>query len=109
MSFIRCLYLILAALIFLCAPFINSPLSAEEPQNQSTVEKNKAEILKDIDLFEESLHKSKSCISQATTKAEMEKCRMDEAILRFQKVEDMLSEIGMSMEERRMYMLRPEK
>jgi hypothetical protein len=109
MSFNKYLYLFLSVPVFLSAFFINSSLSAQEPQNQSAVEKNKTEILRDMDLFEQSLHKSKSCISEAGNAAEMQKCRMDEAILRFQKVQDMLSEIGMTVEERRMNRLRPEK
>ncbi len=109
MSFNKYLYLILSVPVFLSAFFINSSLSAQESQDQSAVEKNKTEILRDMDLFEQSLHKAKSCISEAYTPDEMEKCRMDEAILRFQKVQDMLSEIGMTEEERRMHELRPEK
>jgi len=103
------LYSIFAAFVFASLFFVGYSVSAEEPKNESTVEKNKTEILRDIDLFEQSLHETKSCISRAHTEEELDRCRTDETSKRFQKVQDSLSEIGMTREERRLYELRPEK
>ena len=102
-------YFAAAFFVFLFVIFINSSVMAEEPQDETPIIKNKTEILSNIDLFEQSLHKTKSCISEAKTAADLEKCRMDEAESRFQKVQEMLSEIGMTHDERRLNELRPEK
>jgi hypothetical protein len=109
MSFNKHLYLFLLAVVFLCGGFIYSSVSAEESENKSTIEKNKEEILKDIELFEHSVHSTRSCISEAKTPEELTRCRMDEITIKFQKVQDDMSEIGMTPEERRMYELRPQK
>lgn len=95
--------------VFLFSIFINSSVMAVEPQDETAINKNKKEILSDIELFEQSLYKTKSCISEAKTAADLEKCRMDETALRFQAVQDLLNEIGMPRREKRLYELRPEK
>ena len=101
-------YLFLVA-VFLCSGFIHSSVSAEETQNKSTLEKNKTEILNDIELFEHSVNSTRSCVSEARTTEELTRCRMDEISIKYQKVQDDLSEIGMTPEERRMNELRPQK
>ncbi len=110
MRMISCLSLVIFA--FLCALFV-SPLFAAEnsqasgpPPTESTLEKNKAEILRDIDLFEESLHRAKGCISEAKTPEQIQSCREEETVRKFQQVQDKLNEIGMSRDERRMHELR---
>lgn len=109
MSFDKHFFAIFTAFVLISVLFIVHPVAAEETGKESTVEKNKTEILKDIELFEQSLHNIKSCISRARTAEEINKCRMDETARRFQKVQDMLNEIDMTREERRLYELRPEK
>lgn len=95
--------------IFTCAIFVHVPGYAEEPQNDSSLEKNKKEILNDIELFERNILTTKSCISQARTADELKRCRVDEARIKFQRVQDDLTEIGMTREERRLYELRPQR
>ncbi len=109
MSFNKYHYLFLLAVVFLCGGFIHSTVSAEEPQDQSTLEKNKTEILNDIELFEHSANSTRSCVSEARTHDELMRCRTDETMKKYQRVQDDMSEIGMTPEERRMYELRPQK
>lgn len=89
--------------------FINSVAIAQEAGDETAIDKNKKEILRDLDLFQQSLNRTRGCISEAMTPAELERCRMDEAALKFQAIQDSLNEIGMSPEERRLYELRPQK
>ena len=109
MTFRRNCCLFLSGLIFACCVAVNPAVSAEQSQEESTVEKNKKEILKDIDLFEQGLHRTKSCVSEAKTIEELEQCRMDERSLKLERAFDMMQEIGMTPEERRLYELRPER
>ena len=109
MSINKYSYLFILAVVFLCGGFIYSSVSAEEPQNKSTLEKNKTEILNDIELLEHSAHNTRSCVSEAKTPDELRRCRIDETKQKFQRVQDDMSEIGMTPEERRVYELRPQK
>lgn len=105
-SFKKYFRLILPVFIFSCIFAFSAPVSAEQAQNETTLEKNKKEILRDIELFEHSLHKTKGCVSEAQTPDQMERCRTDETTLNFQKVQDSMSELGMTPEERRLKRLR---
>ena len=109
MRFNKYPYLFLLAVVFLCGGFIYSSVSAEETQNKSTLEKNKTEILNDIELFERSVINTRSCVSEARNADELARCRMDELAIKYQKVQDDMSEIGMSPDERRIFELRPQK
>ncbi len=109
MGFKKYPYLFLLAVVFLCGGFIHSLVSAEEPQNKSTLEKNKTEILNDIELFEHSANSTRSCVAEAKTPEELRRCGTEETTKKFQRVQDDMTEIGMSPEERRMYELRPQK
>lgn len=86
----------LSVLVFLCALFVHSVYSEER-----SIEQSKAQILEDIEMLEHGLFKIKECISAATTAAELERCREEVKIRKFQEVQDKLFEIGMSREERR--------
>ena len=96
------LYLIGLFFVFLSVFFVRPAISEEPSQKSATFEQNKAEILKDVDVAEHTLKATKSCISGAKTSDELNKCQVDEATMRFQKVQDMLSEMGMSWEERKL-------
>ncbi len=110
MTFKKGFYLLVSAFIFLCLFSVHSAISEEASQQEPAIEKNKKEILSNIELFEHSLHTTKSCVSQAKTVEELEQCRIDEkATMKLQRAQDMMNEIGMSPEERRMHELRPEK
>ena len=109
MSFNKYSYLFLLAVVFLCGGFIYSSVSAEEPQDKSALEKNKTEILNDIELFEHSAHSTRSCVSEAKTSEELRRCGIDEPKRQFQRVQDDLSEIGMTPDQRRVYELRPQQ
>ena len=109
MTFRKNCCLFLSGLIFACFFCANPAVSAEQSQEESTVEKNKKEILNDIDLFERGLHSTKSCVSEAKTIEELEQCRMEATSMKLERAYDMLQEIGMTPEERRLYELRPEK
>lgn len=107
MSFNKYTYLFLFAVVFLCGGFIYSSVSAEEPKDKSTLEKNKTEILNDIELFEHSVHTTRSCVSEAKTPEELRRCPTEETMQKYQRIEDDLTEIGMTPDERKMYELRP--
>ncbi len=109
MSFNKFPYLFLLTVVFLCGGFINFAVLAEESQDKSTLEKNKTEILNDIELFEHSANSTRSCVAEAKTHDELMRCHADETLKKYQKVQDDMSEIGMTPEERRMYELRPQK
>lgn len=95
-------YLIVLFFVFLCVFFVRPSISEEPSQKNTTFEQNKAEILRDVDIAEHSLKAAKGCISGAKTSEELNKCQMDETTMRFQKVQEMISEMGMSWEERRL-------
>lgn len=65
-------------------------------------EEKKKEILEDIETMELGLFELKACISKAKTAAEIQKCREEIKIMKFLEVQDMLMEMGMTREERRM-------
>ena len=109
MSFDRYTYLFLFVVVFLFSGFIYSPASAEDPQEKSTLEKNKTQILNDIELFEHSTQSIRSCVAEAKTPEELNRCRTDEAMKKYQQIQDDMTEIEMSPEQRRMYELRPQK
>ena len=102
-------YFLTAFSVILFAVFFNSAVMAEDSTEEAAVDKNKKEILKDIDLFQQSLNKTRSCVSEAKSAADIEKCSLGETTIRFQAIQDILNEIGMRPEERRLYELRPEK
>ncbi len=109
MSFNKYTFLFLSAVVFLCGGFINSTASAEEPKDKSTLEKNKTEIIKDIELFEHSANDTRSCVSEAKTPEELRRCPSGETMEKYQRIQDDLLEIGMSPDEVRMFELRPRK
>jgi len=109
MRFNRYPYIATAVFTFLLALSATAYVMAEEPQKDTAINKNKTEIVKDMESFEKSLNNTRSCISEATTAAELEKCHIGETLSRFQQIHDALSEIGMSPDERRLYELRPQK
>ena len=86
-----------------------SPASSEEPQQTSTLEKNKKEIIGSLEKFEHSLKVAKGCISEAETEIEMQRCRESIKIRHFQEVQDKLNDLGLSPDERRMRSIVPEK
>jgi uncharacterized protein YpmS len=102
-------YFCFLVLAFTCIVFVYVPAYPEEPQSESSIEKNKKEILDDIELFEHNILTTRSCVSQAVTAEELQKCRVDEARIKYEKVQDDLMEIGMTPEQRRMYELRPRR
>jgi ribosomal protein L7/L12 len=86
------------------------PAFSEEPQKDSTViEKNKAEIIQSIEKFEEGLKITKGCISEAKTSTELERCRENIKTRELEEVQNKLSEMGESYQERKMKRFLPEK
>jgi hypothetical protein len=86
------------------------PAFSEEPQKDSTIiEKNKAEIIQGIEKFEEGLKITKGCISEAKTSAELERCRENIKTRELEEVQNKLSEMGESYQERKMKRFLPEK
>ena len=96
------------AFVYLCIFSVRPSISEEGQQNGTSFEQNKAEVLKGIETFEHSLTATKSCISAAKTSAEINKCLVDEARIKFENIQDILSEMGMSWEERRLQRLKPD-
>ncbi len=88
---------IFTAFILLSVFFIQ-PVFSED----SALDQNKTQILEDIGIILEGMYKTKACVTEARTLAELEKCREEVKMMRFQEVQDKLSEIGMSREERQL-------
>ncbi len=89
--------LIFAIFVFLSLIFVSQSFSQE-----MVSEEKKKEIIEDIETMELGLFELKACISKAKTSAEIERCREEIKMRRFLEVQDMLLELGMTREERRM-------
>ncbi|MBA4348610.1 MAG: hypothetical protein C0415_01280 [Thermodesulfovibrio sp.] len=85
------------------------PAFSEDPQKDSAIEKNKAEIIDSIEKFEQSLKVTKGCISEAKTSAELERCHENIKTRELEEVQNKLSEMGQSYQERKMKRFLPEK
>lgn len=94
------------AFVCLCIFFVSPSISGEQAKNDTTFEQGKTDVLKGIETFEHSLTATKSCISGARTSEELNKCLIDEARIKFQHIQDLLSEMGMSWEERKLQRLK---
>jgi len=91
---------VLVTLVFSGAFFVPSSFS-EEASPHSSIEKERSEMLKDIETLERRLEVTRGCLERAKTEAELKQCREEEKVRQFYEVIDKLSEIGMSVEERR--------
>lgn len=83
---------------FVLCVFFAYPVFSED----KNLEKSKTQILEDIETLRTGLFKTKECVVEAKTEAELERCREATRIRRFEEVQDKLFEIGMSREERKM-------
>ncbi|MFA5354991.1 MAG: hypothetical protein WC291_12240 [Thermodesulfovibrionales bacterium] len=96
----------LTAFAFACAfavlTFAGYASSAEKAAGESTLEKNKTEIIEDIGVLEKGLFKTRECVYGAQTPQEIERCREHLRTIQFQKVQQELNEMGMTREERKM-------
>lgn len=91
----RLLRIIILLLIFLALVGV---VSAEEKD----IEKSKAEILQNIETLQTGLFKTKECVIEAKTEEELLRCKEALRIRKFEEIQDMLFEMGMSREERKM-------
>lgn len=73
-------------------------VSAEEKD----IEKSKTEILQNIETLQTGLFKTKECVIEAKTEEELLRCKEALKIRKFEEIQDMLFEMGMSREERKM-------
>lgn len=87
------------SLIFFILCVLSAYPAFSEDKN---LEKSKSQILEDIETLRAGLFKTKECVVEAKTEAELERCREATKIKRFEEVQDKLFEIGMSREERKM-------
>lgn len=85
-------------MVFVLCAFAAQPVFSED----KNLEKSKTQILEDIETLRAGLFKTKECVVEAKTEAELERCREATKIRRFEEVQDKLFEIGMSREDRRM-------
>lgn len=83
--------------VLMCAFFVY-PCFAQD----GSVGKSKEQILEDIETLQKGLYKTKECVVEATTEAELKRCREATKLKRFEEVQDKLFEIGMSREERKL-------
>ncbi|BCB97167.1 hypothetical protein JZK55_20890 [Dissulfurispira thermophila] len=90
--------LYLGLMSFILCTFAAQPVFPED----KNLEKSKTQILEDIETLRAGLFKTKECVVEAKTEAELERCREATKIRRFEEVQDKLFEMGMSREERRM-------
>lgn len=77
---------------------VTGTVSAEEKD----IEKSKAEILQSIEALQIGLFKTKECVIEAKTEEELLRCKEALKIRKFEELQDMLFEMGMSREERKM-------
>lgn len=83
---------ILSGIFFACPSF----------SQDTALEKNKTTILEGIETLRAGLYKTRECVAEARSEAELERCREATKIRQFEEVQDKLFEIGMSREERRL-------
>jgi hypothetical protein len=94
--------LLLLTLVFVYAFSTHSFAVAGDAPKDPAFEQKKVKALSNIELFEQRLHSTKNCISEARTSDELAHCHTDETTRKYQEVQQSLSEMGMSPEERRM-------
>ena len=87
-----CLFAVISGLLII-------PAFAQD--NQPALEKEKNRLVQDIDDLVQGLRSTKSCVSEAGTLEELNKCHNMEKVRRFQKLQEELSEMGMTREERK--------
>ncbi|MDI6800450.1 MAG: hypothetical protein QMD01_00115 [Thermodesulfovibrionales bacterium] len=92
-------FYIIAAFIFLLS---FQPAYSDDRSADSGLEQKKAQILEDIGTLEIGVSELKNCISRAKTAVELQRCREEIKIRKFHEVQDMLFEMGMDKEERKM-------
>lgn len=90
-------YLSLSVFAFVSVFFVHPSFSQD-----SALEQNKTHILEDIESLQQGLYKTKECVGEARTSADLERCRELTKIKRFEEVQDRLFEMGMSREERKL-------
>lgn len=91
-------YVYLSFMAFVLCAFAAPPVFSED----KNLEKSKTQILENIETLRTGLFKTKECVVEAKTEAELERCREATKIRRFEEVQDKLFEMGMGREERRM-------
>lgn len=71
--------------------------------NKQALEKEKQRLAQDIDDLVQGLRSTKSCVSEAGTLEDLNKCNnhSTEKVRRFQKLQQELSEMGMTREQRK--------
>lgn len=87
----------------------NAVFSAEKTAPPSDVEQTKIEILEHLGTIEMGLVEFRHCISAARTEEELRKCHEELRIRRFYEVQDMLFELGLEREERKLRRLVPDR
>lgn len=102
------LTLFVSVLVFVSAFFMHSFAVAGDAPKDPAFEQKRAEALTNIKLLEQRLNTTKNCVAEAATSAEAARCHTDETTRRYQEVQQSLSEMGMTHEERRMNRLRRE-
>lgn len=76
-------------------------------KDKSPIEDMREKIIQEIESLEIGLEAVKSCVARAVTEADLIRCREEEKIRKYQEIQEMLFEMGMSWEERRIKRLRP--
>lgn len=69
---------------------------------EKDIEKSKTEILQNIETLQTGLFRTKECVIEAKTEEELLRCKEALKIRKFEEIQDMLFEMGMSREERKM-------
>jgi hypothetical protein len=98
--------------IFFLVFSANTAFSAEgtaPPSDVADVEQTKTEILEKLGIVEMGLVEFRHCISAARTEEELLKCHEELKVRRFYEVQDMLFELGMEREERKLRRLVPDR
>lgn len=90
-------FIFFSFLVLFIFSFVN-PVFSEEKD----LEKSKLEILEALETIQIGVFKTKECVIEARTEEELLRCKEALKIRKFEELQEMLSEMGMTREERKM-------
>jgi hypothetical protein len=90
-------FIFFSLLVLFIFSFVN-PVFSEEKD----LEKSKLEILEALETIQVGVFKTKECVIEARTEEELLRCKEALKMRKFEELQEMLSEMGMTREERKM-------
>jgi hypothetical protein len=90
-------FIFFSLLVFFLFSFVNPAFSEEKD-----LQKSKLEILEALETIQVGVFKTKECVIEAKTEEELQRCKEALKMRKFEELQEMLSEMGMTREERKM-------